>query len=299
MTPRRPDLRPLRLVVLLCAALLFAGAPAGARDFEREVPAEPGGRLEVRLDQGDVEIEGHDQDSVRVEASSSGVSGQIEFELTVDDGDVRFEARRSGMFGWVPSGHLRVRVRVPDEFGVEVRTAGGKVAVEQLQGDVTVRTSGGDIQVSQIEGRLELHTSGGTIRVDEVEGDVEARTSGGDVRIREVEGRIDAETSGGSVAARDVLGPARVRTSGGSISLRFTEAPAGEAETSGGSVEVEFDAGSGFDLEASTSGGKVEIRRPIEVEGELGASEVRGRLNGGGPTLRLRASGGDIRVRER
>jgi len=223
----------------------------------------------------------------------------VAFELGGGGRDLRLTARRSGWLGWVSAGRVRVHVRVPGEFSVDVHTTGGQVSVEELRGDVEVRTSGAGVQVAEIAGRVDLHTSGGPIRADQVQGDVEARTSGGAIRLAEIRGRIDAETSGGALHAYDVTGPVRLRTSGGAIALRFTAAPAGEAETSGGPIEVAFPRGQGVRLDARTSGGRIELSDRIAVRGHVEAERVEAALNGGGDALRLRTSGGDIRVGER
>ena len=51
-----------------------------------------------------------------------------------------------------------------------------------------------------------------------------------------------------------------------------------------------------LDIDAQCSGGKVRTEMPIAVEGALDRGQIRGTLNGGGATLRLRGSGGGIRI---
>lgn len=292
------ELRSMRNAACLALLALLA-APAMAREFEQRVPAEAGGRLRVDLDAGSLEVEGHDEEEVRVEASASGVGGVMEFELRGDGKDIELHGKRSGVLGWLSPTRVRVRIRVPDEFSLDLRTGGGEVEVEGIEGAVSARTSGGQVSVSEVEGPVELRTSGGPVRAEQIEGDVNARTSGGAVKISEVEGRIDAETSGGEMEIHDVSGPVRVRTSGGSISVRFTEAPAGEIQTSGGGIEVEFPEGAGLRLDAETSGGGVELDLPIRPTGKMERSRVQGDVNGGGELVRVRTSGGPIRIRER
>jgi hypothetical protein len=220
--------------------MMLLSASASAREFEQRVPAESGGNLRVDLDAGSVEVEGHDEQEVRVEASTSGVGDAMRFTLRGRGADVELRGERRGVMGWLSMARVRVRIRVPEEFSVDIRTGGGEVEVEGIQGRVEVRTSGGRVSASKIEGRVDLRTSGGPVRIDEVEGDVKARTSGGEVTIRQVEGRVDAETSGGRMEIHDVTGPVHVRSSGGSISVRFDAAPAGDIQTSGGGIELDF-----------------------------------------------------------
>jgi hypothetical protein len=285
----------LGLIVLVP---LLAG-PVVAAEFDQRVPAEPGGRLRIDLSGGEVEIEGHDEDSVRVEASASGPgSNAVEFELSGDPRDLRLRSSRRGIAGWF-GGRVRVRVRVPEEFSLDVRTSGGSIEVEEVRGRVELRTSGGNVEVSKIEGPVELRTSGGSIEAEVIEGDLRAETSGGSIEVKEIDGRVDVKTSGGSLQIHDVDGAVRARTSGGTISVRFSGAPEGDIETSGGWIEIEYPEGDGFELDAESSGGRVELEERSEMQGTVQTHRVRADVNGGGPRLRVRTSGGDIRLRER
>ncbi|MEN8183491.1 MAG: DUF4097 family beta strand repeat-containing protein [Myxococcota bacterium] len=274
---------------------LAAQAPAADR-FEDQIPVPPGGTLRVRLDVGSVEIESDDEHEVRVEAS---YSGSMEFELRSDGRDVELEGRKEGLFGLLGPRRVRVRVRVPERFSVDVETQGGSIGLEDIGGSVVARTSGGSIELDGALGPAELRSSGGTVEAHDVEGAVQANTSGGRITISEARGPVEAETSGGGLRIHDVGGPVRARTSGGSISVRFEERPEGEIETSGGSIEAELPEDMGVDLEARTSGGRVEIDAPVLMQGAMSQSHVRGQLFGGGPSLRLETSGGNIRVRVR
>jgi len=270
---------------------------AGAEEFFESVSAVPGGRLEADLSSGSIRVEPHDQDLVSVEVHTRGFrAGSLELELEGDGKDVRLEADVPRWFGGVS---VRVRVRVPREFSVEIDTAGGDIEVEGLKGDVEVDTSGGDISIDGIRGDVEADTSGGTINIYDIDGDVAGQTSGGNVRVADVTGRVEVETSGGSLRIHDVGGPVRGKTSGGNISVRFLEIAEGELETSGGSIQVEFPQDAALDLEAETSGGRVRVDADLLVRGSVGSGEVRGRINGGGPELRLDTSGGNITVRAR
>lgn len=111
-------------------------------------------------------------------------------------------------------------------------------------------------------------------------GNARLRTSGGRVRARNVDGDIEARTSGGSV----VVGFARGNAQGGDI------------HTSGGSVTAQIDPAVALSVDASTSGGGVDSDVPVTVRGRISRNELRGDLNGGGALLRLRSSGGGVRV---
>jgi hypothetical protein len=49
-------------------------------------------------------------------------------------------------------------------------------------------------------------------------------------------------------------------------------------------------------VDASTSGGGVNSDVPVTIRGRVSRNALQGDLNGGGPLLRLRSSGGGVRV---
>jgi len=282
-------------VAALCTALALA-VSAAADDYRESVPARPGGTLVVALPRGALEIETHDEDSVDVEASSGGWSG-LRFELTSDGTNAKLEAKSGG---WILGGiGARARVRVPEHYSLDLKTAGGSIEIESVQGSVRAHTSGGSIELDGAVGPVSLSTSGGSLSVEDVLGNTTLRTSGGGITARDVVGSVDAETSGGSIRVGDVDGPVRAQTSGGGISVRFSGPPAGDLRTSGGSIEVELPEGTGAELAARTSGGRIHIEPELAISGEIDSGRVRGRIGPGGKKLELETSGGNIRVRER
>jgi len=90
-------------------------------------------------------------------------------------------------------------------------------------------------------------------------------------------------------------------TSGGPIDVEFApgNSEGGSLSTSGGGITVTLDAGANLEIDASTSGGSVRSDLPITVRGEMDKRSIRGTLGGGGATLKIRASGGGIRIQER
>jgi hypothetical protein len=285
-------------LALLVALLPAAGA---AREFRESVSVEPGGTLEIELSEGSVEVETHDESSVEVDAHARGWGARsLRFELTSDGVDARLVGTIRGWFGpMFGRTRIRVRVRVPEDYSLDVRTGGGSIEIEELGGPVRARTSGGSIELEGARGPVDLRTSGGSIEAYEVVGDLSVRTSGGSVEISEVKGSVEARTSGGSIEVHDVEGRVYAVTSGGPIEVRFSGIAEGILETSGGSIEAELPEGAGVDLDAKTSGGRVRIEPELELVGKMERSHIVGRIGGGGPELRLRTSGGNIRVRVR
>ena len=71
-------------------------------------------------------------------------------------------------------------------------------------------------------------------------------------------------------------------------------------KVSGGDIRVSLPRSVAVDVDARSSGGKVVSAFPVTsiVSGEPKAGALRGKINGGGSMLSLRASSGDIRLNE-
>jgi hypothetical protein len=212
----------------------------------------------------------------------------------------------------------RYRLTIPRQFNVDLQTRGGSVAVADLQGSARARTSGGSLTFGQIQGPVSGATSGGNIRLQGTTGTAEVKTSGGSIHIGSVEGQVEAATSGGSITIEHAKAAVRARTSGGPIEIREVsgavdaktsggsvrailtrqpEAPCTLA-TSGGSITVALPPNAGVDVDAVTSGGGVSTEFPITVQGEINKHSLKTKINGGGPLLTLRTSGGSIRLQK-
>ena len=213
---------------------------------------------------------------------------------------------------------MEYRVSLPREFNVDLSTSGGSISVGDLKGEVTARTSGGALSFGRIDGSVRgntsggsislaggggkavLHTSGGAIHVEDVAGEVDASTSGGSIQIQRARGRVNAHTSGGSITVRETTGAVDASTSGGSVSAYLSAQPneGCRLSTSGGSINVELASNVHVDVDASTSGGGVSSDFPVASRSRDRHS-LRAAINGGGPMLQLRTSGGGIHIQKR
>lgn len=206
-----------------------------------------------------------------------------------------------------------------------LKTGGGGIKIASAKGRVDAYTEGGSIQVVSAARGVVARTGGGSIDVHECNGELDASTEGGSIETAQVRGRAVIRSGGGSIRLLGADGPVEVSTPSGSIELlKLTQGA--HARTGAGSIRAEFlGAGSGSSL--STSAGdiivylspamKVTVDAAIDVAGghhirsdfpelkitsqggEYGprSTYAEGRLNGGGPTLRIRTTSGDIELR--
>jgi len=302
-------------------------APAAAVGFEEAVPVEPGGSLAIDVDLGEglrpdpgfLELASHDADEVRVVGDADGwASWRVRFALDAGGPTLRLDVRVEGATSWMFGGpRVRVRVWVPRDFSVDIRSDSGPVRIQDIGGAVRARTrdagvevrgvSGpvklrvvnGPVEIEEVTGDLQVTSSEGSIQIAWVSGDVEARTTEGPIEMRHVDGEVTAKTLGGSIELTQVRGPVVARTERGSVRASFAGPPAGSLETERGSVDVVIPAGSAADLDAHATRGEVALDATIGLDGEKAENLAVGTINGGGELLQLRTSHGRIYVGRR
>jgi hypothetical protein len=315
----------IRIGTAACALFLLLGsaAAAGSR-IEKNLALEPGGSFTLDTSVGSVELVGTSSSGARIviTSKSDDIESRYDFDFQESAGLVEVKVRKKGnkVFSWIGrSGGMKFQIEVPRETDVNIDTSGGSISVEELDGATRLDTSGGSIAASRVRGDVHADTSGGSISVEGVEGDVLADTSGGGIEIHDVSGEVKADTSGGGIKMSGIGGDivadtsgggirideaggrVSAESSGGSVTVSFAQGngSGGELSTSGGGVKVLLDPAVNLDVDASASGGGVTLDLPMQVQGKISRSSVRGTLGGGGATLKLRASGGGIRIEPR
>jgi hypothetical protein len=310
-------------VAALTLGLSLTATSAWA-DFKRErtLALEPGGAFSLDSDIGDVVLTGGSTSGARVLVTSDADLDR-DFEFTFDESahgaTVKIKRRGSvkRLFGgWSENNHTHITIQVPAKADVRLSTSGGSINASRLTGSLDVRSSGGSLDVEAIEGRVDAGTSGGGIRMRDVRGDAIASTSGGGITITDVGGSLRADTSGGGITITSVKGDVHASTSGGGVDVRAAggrveasssgggvtvrfvtgNSSGGVVSSSGGPVRVEIDPAAHMSIDASASGGSVDSDVPVTVQGKVANDSLRGEMNGGGPLLRLRSSGGGVRI---
>ena len=310
----------LRLLigVALLAVPAFTASARIERVVEKTFIVNGTGTLRVEAQGGEIRVSPSSDATVkvtatqRIRASSEAEADELlkKLELTIQQSgnDVsvvsKYERQPAGFrWGSWPPVHVDFTISVPAAFATDLRTSGGPITVGDLNGKVQARTSGGGIRLGKIGAEVIAHTSGGSVSLDQAAGPVDLSSSGGNITVGPVAGRADLSTSGGSIKIDSVVGALRANTSGGSIRATIAGPLQDDCvlSTSGGSVRVAVEKTAAFRLDASTSGGGVDAEGlTLTLEkGTIGRSRIAGSVNGGGPLLKLRSSGGNITVASR
>ncbi|HZI18999.1 MAG TPA: DUF4097 family beta strand repeat-containing protein [Pyrinomonadaceae bacterium] len=190
-----------------------------------------------------------------------GGTGEVVIRTEFDKAFAREHVERAGRtVVFSSNASVELDVYVPRNSTLFVSSGDGRVRVEGVSGEIELRTGDGPVEVSDSRGRLRAVTGDGPVRVTNFEGDAEART--GDGRIT-LDGRFNSLSA---------------RTGDGTISLTIPEDLGVNIETNARHVTSD-----GMAVEEAAGDGRLR----------------RWRVGGGGNTLRLHTTDGQVVIRRR
>jgi DUF4097 and DUF4098 domain-containing protein YvlB len=274
---------------ILTAILLAVPLTAHADEWHKTYSVS--GKPAVHIQTNDGAVRVTTWDGKQIEARIETVGWRI------DDSEVRIIERQTGdrldLEARVPNVNwnlgfnrrsLRIELRIPREADLNVRTGDGSVETDNNAGIVDIHTGDGHIRISRVKGDVRLSTGDGHIQGTGLDGQLDASSGDGNIQV---EGRFDTlnvKTNDGAIDARALKGSRissswNFRTGDGAITLRLPD---------------NFQA----DLDAHTGDGRIDTDFPIATSGRTGRSELRGKLNGGGPALTARTGDGSIHIQK-
>ena len=296
----------IALVVLFASTTVFASSLQG--QFERTLQVSGPVDLEVLTRSGDVTVRAGSGGSVfirgKIHVGDHWLMGGREADVheIEQHPPIRQDGNRIHI-EYVNMRNISVdyEISVPADTTIRTRSGSGDQIIEGTHGNVDTQTGSGDVKLANLTGELQLQTGSGNIRARHVSGAVKGGTGSGDVEIEEVaSGNIDLHTGSGNITARGVQGEFHGETGSGDVTAEGTQTGSWEIHTGSGNVHVRVPANAAFDADISTSSGTVDVGEPIEmtVQGRMGDThkQIRGKVHGGGPLLRVRTGSGDIHI---
>jgi hypothetical protein len=251
------------LNAVLVYLILFYSTSLFADTSTETFDVKLGGQLTIKTDAGSIKIETHEQATIELQVRIENREGdEFSYRHELSNGNLTIIGEIEKKQSWVRNLKVEFILLIPENYNVKLNTSGGSLSIEDLTGELNARTSGGSINVGSIVGNVKLHTSGGSITTDTVTGDLNAHTSGGSIRVT-IDKQLEED--------------AKLTTSGGSITAYLIS-------------DIQLD------INASTSGGRV--KSDFKIDGRVKKMSVKGTINGGGPKLTLKTSGGSIKIKE-
>jgi DUF4097 and DUF4098 domain-containing protein YvlB len=169
-------------------------------------------------------------------------------------------------------------IQAPENSILEAGSGSGDITVDGVGENAKISTGSGNIHASGLHGGFSVDTGSGNIFAEQTgDGDVKAGTGSGNIELRDLRGGLRAHTGSGNI-----------KVGGAPTALWHVET---------GSGNVEYWAGkASLTLDASTGSGSIHTDQEMLTQGSNDHHHVTGKLNGGGPTVRVETGSGDIRV---
>jgi len=209
------------------------------------------------------------------------------------------------------------RLVVTDLASAEIMGSRGETRLQNIAGHLQLAHSGGKLEIDGVNSlKLSSRNSNGTIA--RVNGMATLDLTGGELRLESVTGPLDVEARNTELtldAAKTAKPPFRFNGSGGELHVSSLRT---EARIDGRNTDIEvvmqaaapltiYNTGeninvtappTGYTLDAIATEGRLDIGDGTLKPQEDGDARINGAVRGGGPTLSLRATRGDITVRK-
>lgn len=290
----------MRLVTILGLGLM-SGSLAAGELISESFDAAPGDLIEIDLESGGaIEIVGSGSNQISVDARLKGDLTASEVTIVRTASGVRITSDRKRRRG---NGSVDLELMVPEQANLRFETSGGRVSIENVEGDIEGETMGGAMMLSSLTGQIDVKTMGGKIRMRDSMVDGEVSTMGGNINFDGVFGSLSAETMGGNVSLENMPAPkqgarneVQVSTMGGNVTVDKALAGA-EVETMGGNINI---GEAGDYVRAKTMGGNINV---ASLDGGIEAETMGGSVNvnvvGHGTAsgdIDLSTQGGEVRL---
>ncbi len=253
---------------------------------------------------------------------ATGITGRVEIEsgggkVGVDDigGAVTVETGGDSIDVGTVGGDLKLEtgggnISIKSVKGnIHAETGGGNVVVYSGEQGAVIEAGGGNVEIKHCGGKVKASTGGGSINLGDIGGPAEIETGGGSIRLTSAKGRVGATAGAGTIELYGVPS-ARVETGAGGIAVKFINTGAERSdsmlETSAGDITVYIAPDVAISVRASVdlgNGHRITSDFPdihISSEGNQWGPRTlnaEGKLNGGGPLLKVRTTTGDICIR--
>jgi DUF4097 and DUF4098 domain-containing protein YvlB len=277
--------KTMKFAWIALAALAVATVPALASEatFERNMTVN--GRVELSVSTGAGNIRLTHGAGTRVHVfgrvkSNWGGSEQRVKEIATNPpveqtgNIIRIGARHENLHNI----SIEYEIEAPADAFLEANSGSGNISDDGIGENAKLSTGSGNIHATGLHGGFSVNTGSGDIYAEQTgQGDVKAQTGSGNVELKNLHGGLRAGTGSGDIKA------------GGTPTAPW------HLETGSGNVEL-WAGNAGLTLDASTGSGSIHTDHEMMTQGSSDHHHLTGKLNGGGPTVRIQTGSGSIRV---
>jgi DUF4097 and DUF4098 domain-containing protein YvlB len=256
---------------------------AAEANFDRTLKVNGKADLSVSTGAGSIRIthgaDGQIHVSGRVRSSFGGSDEQVRQladnpPIEQTGNIVRIGVRRENMHNI----SIDYEIQAPVDCFLKASSGSGEINVEGVGDNAKLNTGSGSIHASGLRGGFSIETGSGNIYADQIgDGEVKAETGSGSIELRNLHGALVAQTGSGEIKAAG------------------TPSAPWKLETGSGSIEVSTGA-AGINIDAGTGSGSIHTDREMTTQGTANRHHVTGKINGGGPVVKLDTGSGSIRI---
>lgn len=309
MTPR---FWPLAIVTLSCVT---SASAVVERLVEKTFTASAGVEIKASTFSGSISVTSAETDEVQVrvrytfegddEQAADAQLAKIDVGIAQSTDAVTVEIKYRNALRWAweawPPAAIAVQISVPRACRLDLRTREGGITVGAVDGAVIARTLSGPVFIGEIGGAVTASSERGDVSVTACSGGLQLETGFGNLLVGRAGGRTALTGKGGAIEVQRASGPVFADGDGADLKVGFVHpiTEASDLRASGGDVVVSFDPRSACTIDAGSSRwGAVRIRAlPLTIaKGGEGTPALAATLNGGGPVIKIRASGGSVRL---
>ena len=241
---------PILLAVVLVIVVLNAVLrPATSTNQQFDLDAGAG----VAVDVGNATLDFAPSADDRVHVKVSGFSWGSDAPVTATDSGSITEISGGCRGGWFSFCRMSLEVALPADLPLEVRGVNGRIAVNNLTGDLVIQTSNGAVEVRNSVGTVDVRTSNGSITLEDSSStDVETATTNGQVELdfSSAPRTVEASSTNGAIsilvpddgtAYRIDADTVNGRVETGSVPTESDSVRSISARTTNGAVTIEVD----------------------------------------------------------
>ncbi len=186
-----------------------------------------------------------------------------------------------------------------------VSNIAGQVEGSHTSGQLTINDCAGlnltarrvDTTANRLTGAVRLDLTAGAFRARDVRGPADIDANRVSIELERYTGRLSADLTQGEFIATGLSEPFRVDARGTSLRLEFDKIVAGTAVTSDETIDVRLPASAGANFDINVEDGDIRLPSGSPQPTATDRSKhVSGAFRGGGPTISLRTSHGDVVV---
>jgi len=275
----------MKHLILATAALALAAVPALASEqtFERNLSVNGRVELSVATGSGNIHITHGSGSQIHIFGKVKSSWGGSEEKVREIAANPPIE--QTGNIIRIGSHHenlhnisIDYEIEAPAESYLDAGSGSGNVVDDGVGENAKLNTGSGDIHATGLRGNFTVNTGSGNIYAEQISaGDVKAETGSGNIEVKDVKGSLRAETGSGNIKAGGApTSPWHLQTGSGGVELWVGDSP--------------------LTLDAESGSGSIHSDHEMLTQGSTDRHHVTGKLNGGGPTVRVETGSGDIRI---